>query len=102
MALDGDTLKAAIKSSTLTQLQSLFPIDAGLTAGEQAALAAYQDKMAQAVAYGDGPDTVTHIVNNAEVQPGTMEATVSEIIAPSGGGPCTGNAILDSGTGTIL
>lgn len=67
MALSGSVLKTALKASILSQLQTLFPIPSGLQASEQALMQQYQDKLAQAIADGDGPTTVTHITTNAVV-----------------------------------
>lgn len=66
MALSGNTLKASLKTAILAELQAKFPPPA-LQAGELTAFAAAQDKLAEAIAFGDGPTTVTHITGSASV-----------------------------------
>lgn len=72
MALSGTRLRAAEKSGILTQLQTLFPIDASLLTAEKTAIAAAQDKIAEAFAYGGAPATVSEITGNALLASGIV------------------------------
>ena len=64
-----------------------------LSASEQSAL----QTQIQAV-WGAGD--LAYIQANAEADPGTLLTTTSTVIAPSGGGPCTGVGTI-TGKGTI-
>lgn len=43
----------------------------------------------------------TYITSNAEADPGTLAFDPSEVVAPSGGGPCSGAGNVTIGKGTI-
>jgi hypothetical protein len=93
MAMSGTTLKAALKAAILSQLQALFPVSGSLTADEQTALNAAQSKIAEAIAYGDGPTTVSHITANAAV------ATTDTGTVTTGLG--AGGVVAATGIGTV-
>lgn len=93
MPLNGATLKGTLKTSIFAELQTQFPIPGGLTGAEQAALLESQEKLAQAIADGDGPTTVTHIQSNAQVV-----VTVASVSGVTPGGGVSGPG---AGTGTI-
>jgi hypothetical protein len=83
MSLSGTRLKAAMKTDILAQLMSKYP-GTGLLAAEVTALVVAQTNVAEAVAYGSGPDIVSEITGNAATStPGaqsggsTLSGTVS-------------------------
>lgn len=96
MAMSGSGLEVEIKddlkNELKNQLQALFSIEIVDPAPE------WFDKFCQAVAYSCAKvvadKTVTHIQNNAEVQPG-IPGTVQS-------GPGTGGSTVTTGTGTVL
>ncbi len=47
-----------------------------------------------------GAGDLVYIQSNAEADPGTLLTTASTIVAPSGGGPCSGTGTI-TGKGTI-
>lgn len=92
MPLNGVTLATSEKAAILLKLQALFPVDSALTAAEQIAYNAAQDKMAEAMA-GGAPETVSHITTNAVVS-----TTDTGVVTT---GPGAGGAVTATGTGTV-
>jgi hypothetical protein len=93
MALNGTVLKNGIKSAILAELQTKFPMPSGLQAGEQTAFTASQDKIAEAIAFGDGPSTVGHIITAAVVSTGVVGTVTT--------GAGSGGVVAGTGTGTV-
>lgn len=92
MALSGSRLNSARYTSALADIQTQFPMPAGLLAAEQTAYALYQQKMAHAISDHDGTDVVTEITTNAVVP--------SVVAVTSVGGVTTGVGTSGPGTGT--
>lgn len=67
MSLNGPRLATALKADIYTQLQTVFPMPPDLLPPEQEAYAVYQQKLANAIGDGAGPDVVTEITGNAVV-----------------------------------
>lgn len=101
MALSGARLSGSLKTDILAQLQSLFPINANLLTAEKAALVTAQTNFANAIGSPVGSDTVTEIASNAIVNPVTLSITPNNIVAPSGGGACSGNGLVTTGNGSV-
>lgn len=76
MALSGTRLQTAEKAGILAKLQALFPVNGALLVGEQAALNAAQDKIAESFAYGSSPAVVTEITGNAALANGLVTSGV--------------------------
>jgi hypothetical protein len=67
VALDPSRLKNAIKALTKTELVAKFGGGGDdLLPAEKVRLQDAFDELAEAIAFGDGPETVTEIVDNAE------------------------------------
>lgn len=68
MALNSGTLTSAMKSATEAALQAQFSgIVAELRPADQTRIGTLWSKLAQAIADGDAPVTVSHFVSNADV-----------------------------------
>jgi hypothetical protein len=63
MSLSGSRLTGTLSADYLTQLQSLFPINASLLPAEKSYLATAQQNLANALANAGGPDIVTEVKN---------------------------------------
>ncbi len=101
MALSGTRLSITLKADILIQLQANFPINPLLLPAEKAALATGQQKIADSIGTPTGADVVSEVVTNEVNIPGTFHVDPSTIIAPSGGGPCTGTTpVLGTGSAT--
>lgn len=101
MALDGARLTGTIYSETKSQLLSLFGgFKTGLLAGEQASFDDAIDRLAQAIANGDGNNTVDEITVNARVKPNTLAIVPAEIL-DSTSNPCSGNGLVQLGEGLV-
>lgn len=91
MTLLGSRLNSARYTSILADLQTQFPINAGLLSAEQADCATSQSKIAHALADHEGTDVVAEITTNAVVP-----SVTSTPAAQSGPSTLPGTA-----TGTI-
>ncbi len=99
MSLLGSRLQTAVQAATLAQIQTNFPIPAGLQPAEIALLTSYQTLIANAIAVGDATPTVSEITANAVVNPNTLAVVPSAM--SNSGGPLTGNGSVSAGTGTV-
>ena len=79
--------KTAMKDAFAAKMETLFPLDEGLSQADKDAIRANWQKMGQAVAEILGP-LCTHITGNAEI--GTVTSTVN------------GNSASQNNTGTGL
>jgi hypothetical protein len=89
MPMSGSGLASSLKTQILAQLNAQFPTDTNLLNAEKTAINSAKDKLAQAIADGDGPTTVDHIKNNAVV-------SVSSVTGVTPGGGVSG-----PGSGTV-
>ena len=93
MALSGTVLKGNLKTAILAQIQVQFPAPAGLLSAELTSFNSYQSKLAQAIADGDGPTTVTHITTLAVVNTADTGSVTS--------GAGSGGSVVATGVGTV-
>lgn len=84
MALDGTRLEGTSQAAALAEIQALFPIPSGLLPAEQAAMAAAQTDIAEAIGNGVGSPVVTEIETNA---------LVNVVGVTPGGGTATGTVV---------
>lgn len=70
MSLDASRLNGTRFASCLADIQTQFPIPAGLLPAEAAACPAYYQKLAHALADHEGTDVVSEITGHAEVPAG--------------------------------
>lgn len=89
MAMNKDTLGAAI----WTALKATQTYSPALTVPQDAAGLLVWTKVADEI--------IKHVIANAVVSPGSMAITPANIVAPLGGGPCTGTGTVTTGTGTV-
>ena len=89
----GTRLSGVLVTDILAKLQANFPISGTLLPVEQAALATYQQKFADAVGTPTGADVVTEIKVNALVATTDAGSVTS--------GPGSGGAVVATGTGTV-
>jgi hypothetical protein len=72
MALSGSRLTTALAADILSQLQTLFPVNASLLSAEKTAYATGQTNLANALANAAGPDVVSEVTGHASVNPGSF------------------------------
>ncbi len=89
MAMNGTDRGDAVYSA----MASANPNFSKLSSSEQSTLKSYFETLFSA-------DT-TYIKSNAQANPGTLAVTPSDLVAPSGGGPCSGSGAVTTGTGTV-
>lgn len=93
-----DAINPVLKQGIMDAIEAVFDIVPG--DGEE-----ILEKFCQAFADGASPamasTIIAEITANAVVNPGTLAITPSNIVAPNGGGACSGTGTVTTGTGTI-
>jgi hypothetical protein len=88
---------ADAKATARATIDAQFgPIPGGLSSAQTALIEARRDQLAFSIA-SQSP----YVRDNAVVEPNTLAILPADIIAPSGGGPCSGDGLVHLGTGTL-
>lgn len=88
---------ANAKAVARAEIDSRFgPIPSGLSVGAQIIINQRRDDLAYIAA-----TQAIYVRDAAIVHPDTLAVVPGDLIAPNGGGPLTGNGVVQLGTGTL-